>query len=234
MYPGNSPYMHCMGNPIMLIDPDGRWVKGAGFWRNIFKTDHRIKAENIERKHTGATKTRTETGWRVSWEEGEQYVNEDGTYTKLKTWAFVDIDKKKKSKGELFFKVGGSVSLGLQLGGGVTVNKTRIAVSGNIASVTLLKEDATQTGSDSQPWEKSGSYIGKDGKMEISQGISLIAGYKHSFETTGHGHVSGTEKHQYNLGPLVMDNTGKTSVKIGLEGAVIFGVSINVEFGIKH
>lgn len=27
-YPGNTPYMYCNGNPIMLVDPDGRKVIG--------------------------------------------------------------------------------------------------------------------------------------------------------------------------------------------------------------
>lgn len=30
-YPGNTPYLYCGGNPIMLIDPDGRdWYEADG------------------------------------------------------------------------------------------------------------------------------------------------------------------------------------------------------------
>ena len=36
-YPGNTPYLYCGGNPIMLVDPDGRDVKKflRGLQRNI-------------------------------------------------------------------------------------------------------------------------------------------------------------------------------------------------------
>jgi len=96
-YPSNSPYMYVLGNPVHYTDPDGRWVKGAGFFRNIIKSDQRIKAENLVAKHKGATKNRIENGWRVTWEEGDKYVSKDGKETTFKAWAFADITKKKKS-----------------------------------------------------------------------------------------------------------------------------------------
>jgi RHS repeat-associated protein len=41
-----SNYATFANNPIANVDPDGAWVIGAGFWRNVFKSDDRITAED--------------------------------------------------------------------------------------------------------------------------------------------------------------------------------------------
>ena len=33
-------------NPISSVDPDGGWVKGAGFFKNLFNSDNKINAMN--------------------------------------------------------------------------------------------------------------------------------------------------------------------------------------------
>ncbi len=38
----SSPYLGMGNNPINGVDPDGAWVKGAGFWNNLFHSDSHI------------------------------------------------------------------------------------------------------------------------------------------------------------------------------------------------
>ncbi|MFZ1826338.1 MAG: RHS repeat-associated core domain-containing protein, partial [Chitinophagales bacterium] len=41
-----SVYASFRNNPIYYSDPNGDWVKGAGFFRNLFNSDDKIDAEN--------------------------------------------------------------------------------------------------------------------------------------------------------------------------------------------
>jgi RHS repeat-associated protein len=72
-YPSTSPFIYVLGNPIRYTDPDGRWVKGAGFWRNMFKSDNRINAENRVRElkkqgiDASMSRNRKAGGWDVAY-----------------------------------------------------------------------------------------------------------------------------------------------------------------------
>jgi len=78
-YPSTSPFMYVLGNPIRYTDPDGRWVKGAGFWRNMFKSDNRINAENRVRElkkqgiDASMSRNRKAGGWDVAYASNESW-----------------------------------------------------------------------------------------------------------------------------------------------------------------
>ena len=40
----HSPYVGMGNDPINGVDPDGAWVKGGGFWRNLFNSDAQVHA----------------------------------------------------------------------------------------------------------------------------------------------------------------------------------------------
>jgi hypothetical protein len=63
-YPAQSPYNFSLNNPVNLEDPNGKWVKGAGFWNNIFYSDNRNTAMMMAGKDGSYEKT--DQGWNVT------------------------------------------------------------------------------------------------------------------------------------------------------------------------
>jgi RHS repeat-associated protein len=67
-YPRHSPYNFSLNNPINLVDPNGQWVEGAGFFNNLFNSDRYVLAKEAAAKHTNSTITKRENGsYRVSY-----------------------------------------------------------------------------------------------------------------------------------------------------------------------
>ncbi len=135
---------------------------------------------------------------------------------------------------DLYFEVGGDVSIGVQAGLGFEVNKTKVKVDANLASVKLVQGSARQGQSDFSPWSLTGSYVGKNGIYSINQNVAVpFFGYEHSFNTMGYGYIGGTEVHQYNVGPFTGTNQGAGSIRLGFGAAFVIGVNGYVEFGVR-
>ena len=112
-YPGISPYAYCLNNPVIYVDPDGRWVKGAGFFRNLFKSDERILAEDEAAKHPGGQAAKIDGGWRATWYEDEKAHYDNGAST-ASTFGFEDFlksERKERKTGVRIFGNGGGPEL---------------------------------------------------------------------------------------------------------------------------
>ena len=63
-YPSHSPYNFSLNNPINLVDPNGQWVEGAGFWNNLLYSDKRNEAMLMAGDNGSFEKT--DDSWRVA------------------------------------------------------------------------------------------------------------------------------------------------------------------------
>ncbi len=67
-YPSHSPYNFSINNPINLVDPNGKWVEGAGFFNNLFNSDRYVLAKEEAAKHKNSTIQKRDDGsYRVSY-----------------------------------------------------------------------------------------------------------------------------------------------------------------------
>ena len=86
-----SPYMGMGNNPVSLVDPDGGWVKGAGFFKNLFYSDNRINAMNAAGPN-GSYFRDPSGGWTANFSDSEGFniVNFDKATAGSLTmdWAF--------------------------------------------------------------------------------------------------------------------------------------------------
>ena len=66
-YPPFSQYNFTLNNPINLLDPNGQWIEGAGFFRNLFNSDQKIRAHDEAAKHADGEAFEVKGGWRATW-----------------------------------------------------------------------------------------------------------------------------------------------------------------------
>jgi hypothetical protein len=103
-----SPYVGMSNNPVSGTDPNGGWVKGAGLFTNLFKSDSRIHAERYASSWSSSTAEYYATKVGSEW----------GVYSYDKAWigtGSTDFDK-----FITFTPVGSDGSLGAMDGGFVS------------------------------------------------------------------------------------------------------------------
>ena len=132
IYTSITPFAYCLNNPVNFFDPDGRWVKGAGLFRNLLHSDQRNKARMEANKHPGGNYSKKEDGsWVAYWPfTDNDYIDEGNGAKKLVGYAFSIFSKtgNKNNHGNLIMLkhtnhwLGLSTSLlGGQLGFGYTL-----------------------------------------------------------------------------------------------------------------
>ena len=67
-----SPYMGMGNNPVSLVDPNGGWVPGAGFFKNLFYSDNRINAMNAAGPN-GSYFRDPSGGWTANFSDSEGF-----------------------------------------------------------------------------------------------------------------------------------------------------------------
>ncbi len=97
-----SRYSCFLNNPILYADPYGDWIKGAGFFRNLFKSDTRIKAENrvdflaTQGIEASMQRNKEAGGWDVLYSTREQLNLANGNET-FNTFAVENFGEKKNT-----------------------------------------------------------------------------------------------------------------------------------------
>jgi hypothetical protein len=139
-----SPYVGMSNNPVSGTDPNGGWVKGAGLFTNLFKSDSRIYAERYASSWSSSTSdyfaAKAGDAWGIysvdkTWIGGfghgsERYesftsVNKDGSLGEV-DGAFI---RSTPSPGNIDFDPLGQLTLGtLGLNAGVAVTSRLLSV----------------------------------------------------------------------------------------------------------
>ncbi|MBX2916279.1 MAG: hypothetical protein KF856_13495 [Cyclobacteriaceae bacterium] len=136
-----SPYVGMGNNPVSGVDPDGGWVKGAGLWNNMFKSDSRIYAEQYASSWSSDNvdyiASKAGDAWGVyavdkMWSDGgrQRYstftsVNSDGTLGGTDGW----FERWMPATGQVDFDPMTQLTLGLfAVNGAVTVGSKFLGV----------------------------------------------------------------------------------------------------------
>ena len=104
LQPWQSSYSYMDGNPIRYNDPLGDWVKGAGFFRNLFNSDSKILAKD-KAKATGGTAFKDGKGWTVNYTTTETTDLGNGP----QTMTGLTVEHYNKRGGSKFLQAGDQI-----------------------------------------------------------------------------------------------------------------------------
>ena len=84
-YPSMSAFMYCAGNPVVLVDPDGRELELADDWvrteRGTYLYDSRVKSQKDAVKRYGDKSQSIGTGYSFNSDYGKVILGDDGNFT---------------------------------------------------------------------------------------------------------------------------------------------------------
>jgi len=84
-YPSMSAFMYCAGNPVVLVDQDGRELELADDWvrteRGTYLYDSRVKSQKDAVKRYGDKSQSIGTGYSFNSDYGKVILGDDGNFT---------------------------------------------------------------------------------------------------------------------------------------------------------
>ena len=217
-YPGNTPYLYCNGNPIMLVDPDGKSA--------VVGDDGEVLGviENDDPFIYYATKDWTAQQGTDKLEKVGLMIGNTDFYNNLKM-------EELPCYGLFYTKASLSAHMSVGIQGGMKMDGglfKGLTLTGNIVSVELLSADYSLADGANL------NFIGENDLYNISQelslGLILGVGIGQNFTTKGYGYESqetwanflGTYKHD----GITQQQT--MALDFNLSVSAIIGASLNM------
>ena len=217
-----NPYLAMGNNPINMVDPNGGFDTRLGAW--LYKISHG-GGQIINDGHEFGVYNNSLT-------HDAQGAIYNGNY--VTSWG----DGK-----TLSFATDFNITIGPQAGFEADIDGVGAGFDLNIASVELLSAKYEQTKSSSGPVEISYDYPGRNGDVNIKQGLGVSipfvqAGVERSFEAVHGGYRNLKDKGGFQFGPGLVEREveRQNGSYHGFEGGkASFGVKfiIGIEFGVS-